>query len=82
VACFEPDFACGSMVLYRVRFPFLRSEAQKGKRRNAVLYLLFVFRFCARRAQKRNTDIMASTMLPQAKRHLRAAAHTASTGMF
>jgi len=30
----------------------------------AVLYLLFVFRFCARKAQKRNTDKMARTMLP------------------
>src|SRR6266498_3785053 len=30
----------------------------------AVRYLLFVFRFCALRAQKRNTDTMASTMLP------------------
>src|SRR6266511_6487579 len=30
----------------------------------AVLHLLFVFRFCARRAQKRNTDKTESTMLP------------------
>src|SRR5215213_5306953 len=27
----------------------------------------FVFRFCALRAQKRNTDIIKRTMLPQAK---------------
>src|SRR5206468_10039835 len=33
----------------------------------------FVFRFGARRAPKRNTDKMASTMLPQATRCLRAA---------
>src|SRR6478672_840459 len=39
----------------------------------AVLYLLLCFVFCALRAQKRNTDKMASTMLPQAKRRLRAA---------
>src|SRR6266496_962316 len=38
----------------------------------AVLHLLFVFRFCALRAQKRNTDKTESTMLPQAKRRLRA----------
>jgi len=31
----------------------------------AVLYLLFVFVFCARRAQKRKQEI-GSTMLPQA----------------
>src|SRR6266545_6120040 len=30
----------------------------------AVRYLLFVFRFCALRAQKRNTDTMARAMLP------------------
>jgi hypothetical protein len=33
----------------------------------AVLYLLFVVRFFARRAKKRTTDEMGSTMLPQAK---------------
>jgi hypothetical protein len=33
-ACFEPDFACGSMVLYRVCFPFLRFQAQKWKTKN------------------------------------------------
>jgi len=35
-----------------------------------VLYLLFVVRFFARRAKKRTTDAMGSTMLPQAKRRL------------
>jgi len=44
----------------------------------AVLHLYFVFRFCARRAQKRNTDITVSTMLPQAKRHLNAALRKSS----
>jgi hypothetical protein len=31
-----------------------------------VLYLLFVFLFCARRAKKRKTDKTLSTLLPQA----------------
>jgi hypothetical protein len=35
--------------------------------------LLFVFRFFARRAKKRKTDEMISTMLPQAKRQLSVA---------
>jgi hypothetical protein len=35
----------------------------------------FVFRFFDSRAQKRNTDNKDSTMLPQAKRSLRAAPH-------
>jgi hypothetical protein len=34
----------------------------------AALYLSFVFGFCARKAQKPNTDLKGSTMLPQAKR--------------
>jgi hypothetical protein len=38
VACFEPDFACGSMVLYRFCFPFLRSEAQKWKMKKRGKY--------------------------------------------
>jgi hypothetical protein len=39
----------------------------------AIRYLLFVVRFFARRAKKRTTDKMGSTMLPQAKRRLSAA---------
>src|SRR5687767_10121973 len=39
--------------------------------RKAALYLLFVVRFFALRAQKRTTDEIGSTMLPQATRHLR-----------
>src|SRR5580765_6723269 len=33
----------------------------------------FVSRFCARRAQNRDTDTMESTMLPQARKRLNAA---------
>jgi hypothetical protein len=33
----------------------------------AVLYLLFVVRFFARRAKKRTTDEIVGTTLPQAK---------------
>jgi hypothetical protein len=40
----------------------------------------FVFRFCALRAQKRNTDKIASTMLPQAKSGLRAALRKSCQG--
>jgi hypothetical protein len=38
VAYFEPDFACGSMVFDRVRFPFLRLEAQKWKTKKRGTY--------------------------------------------
>jgi hypothetical protein len=44
----------------------------------AVLYLLFVVRFFARRAKKRTTDEMGSTLLPQAKRRLCAAPRNSS----
>jgi hypothetical protein len=36
----------------------------------AVLFILFVVRFFARRAKKRTTDKMGSTMLPQAMSRL------------
>jgi hypothetical protein len=38
VACFAPDFACGSMVFHPVCFPFLRSEAQKWKTKKTGKY--------------------------------------------
>jgi len=38
VACFVPDFACGSMVRYRVCFPFLRFRAQKWKTKKRGKY--------------------------------------------
>src|SRR5215208_5198864 len=41
----------------------IRSAAFTRAERSGTLSS-FVFRFCARRAQKRNTDTMARTMLP------------------
>jgi len=38
VACFAPDFDCGSMVRYRVCFPFLRFRAQKWKTKKREKY--------------------------------------------
>jgi hypothetical protein len=38
VACFEPDFACGSMVHDHVCFPCLRLEAQTWKTKKKGTY--------------------------------------------
>jgi hypothetical protein len=46
----------------------------------AVLYLLFMF-FFALCGAKKNTDKIASTMLPQAERRLRAATHKSCHGV-
>jgi hypothetical protein len=37
-ACQKRLFACGSIILYRVCFPFLRSEAQKWKTKKRGKY--------------------------------------------